>query len=155
MRWRPWTNMAPKSIFCGFHSQMAFKYVSHPPKVLTYSFTSAQFTNVYFCSVWPTGQNAKTASTNFSETALTNFCFLENLVYLCSQPVHAVSLCMQFTEFKSWQDNPEKRVEILPIMFMTARNMENIQRITVTSHWEDSVTPDSFHLSGLHPFVKL
>ena len=43
--------MALKSIFCGFDSQMTFKYVSHFPKVLTCSFTFAQFTNIYFGSV--------------------------------------------------------------------------------------------------------
>lgn len=44
-----------------------------------------------FCSVWPTGAEGKTASINFSETAFTNACFLDHLVYLCCWPVQEVS----------------------------------------------------------------
>lgn len=99
LRWRLWTNMARKSISCGFDSQMAFKYVSHLPQALSYSFTFARFANVYFCSVWPTGTWYKNCLCQFLWNCLYKFPFSRPLglsmpsSWVCSLPVF---ICQQY-----------------------------------------------------------
>lgn len=137
MGWRPRTTMAPKSIFCGFNSQMAFKSVSHSPKGTHLLFHLCSIYECLFLFSLTYWAKCRNCLYQFLWDCLYKFLFSRKFglsmqwAWACRWLVHTVyEVYPRARQPRKTGWNSANHV--------CNRNMENIERITVTSHWKES-----------------